>query len=492
MEKSEKLCNDCILKNIFNKIARLFQRFYKLINKIIEIIKFNLFIEILIDKIKELFKFLGIVIKEIMFIVPGIFVAMGLLKNKSDLKIEILQNKFIMLYDFMDKQPVKYWLLTTFVTLGIQFILIAIPLRKEKKKNKIEYTEKEINKEYEDYIKDTKSLYICGGKLDFLNSCKSQLDGIEKLSDCCTILSHYNKNQLDKKNKEMYKKLIKNGVKLKNVNMNNYFYLKGQIKENKAGVLSALFSTKQQNGLYKKIEINDQKIAEMLKKEMEKIYKESSFHPYIRYVLMDLGGVYFKGDFYSDFMDKIKDMIEGKELAPKKEHKLLLSKKLNLGDETIIQFLEQELAITIEKQNIKKIKEIWKMVWSPDERMKEIVISLKDQGMEVYPCSNLDEENTIEYFSKGYFNEFSEKMFFSHVMKKVKPTKEYYQEVIRQLKEKDPELCEFEILLIDDLSENIEMASSLGFETLLFKNFEKLEMDLEKFEILAKARSAVN
>lgn len=434
-------------------------------------------------------------IKELLIFIPGIVLAISFLKDKGNLKVHFFDKYYFELYSLLQNDFISSAIIVTGITIGVKFILFDRPLKKELEKYQDEFTEQEIDKKYEEFMTDAKSLYICGGKLDFLkkNASTKQLEKINKLSNLCKIISYSNKESLKIQNKEINKELKDNKVQLKNIPLTKEPFMKGQVKENKLGVYSAMFVAKQKNGKYKKFEIKDQKTVKILKKEMDNIY-ETGEHPYIKYILMDLGGVYFEGDLYN-FLEKINIKLKEKdysEIEIKSDQKVILEKDLNLGKTTIIDFIEENvkkecnksISNDLELQNF--IKDEWQKTWEPNQEMENIVIKLKEKGIKVYPSSNLDKMNRLNYSRKNYFEHFSEKEFFSCEMGVCKPDKEYYDKVLESLKQKDSNFYSYEVLLIDDKKENIEVAKSKNIETIFFKNAKLLKKELIEKEILEK------
>lgn len=429
--------------------------------------------------------------KELCIFIPGIILVVSFLENEESLKVKNFTAEYSLFYNFLQNDFISSIIIGTTVIILIKYFLFEQPLKKKLEKYQDEFTECEIDKKYEEFMVDAKTLYICGGKLDFLkkDASTNQLKKINKLSNLCKIISYSNKDNLEIQNKKINKELKDNKVQLKNVPLTEEPFMKGQLKENKLGIYSAMFVAKQKNGKYKKFEVHDQKFVKILKKEMDNIY-ESGEHPYIKYVLMDLGGVYFNGDLY-EFLEKINIELEKNgysKIDIKDNHKLVLGKDLNLGKITIVDFInkkvggENDILKNIELKEF--IEDTWKKTWTPNEEMKKLIIKLKERGIKVYPSSNLDEMNKLKYIIENYFEDFSDETFFSCEMGICKPDAEYYDKVLERLKQKDPNFYSYEVLLIDDKKENIDMAESKKMEAILFKNEKILEKTLIEKGIL--------
>lgn len=100
---------------------------------------------------------------------------------------------------------------------------------------------------------------------------------------------------------------------------------------------------------------------------------------------------------------------------------------------------------------------------TPMEDVLDIVKELKSIGYKIYFLSNyqllayehvLKEHSLFNYFDGGVFS-FEEKL--------LKPEPEIYEKLIKTY-EIDP----YESIFIDDTKENVESASNLGFNAILF------------------------
>ncbi|MGL4868415.1 MAG: HAD-IA family hydrolase, partial [Cetobacterium sp.] len=157
---------------------------------------------------------------------------------------------------------------------------------------------------------------------------------------------------------------------------------------------------------------------------------------------------------------------------------------LDFVEEKVKEKCSESIFSNIELQNF--IKNEWGKTWKPNPEMENIVTKLTEKGIKVYPSSNLDKINKLNYCRKNYFKNFSDDDFFSCEMEVCKPDEKYYDKVLESLKKKDPNFYSYEVLLIDDKKENIEAAKSKNIETILFKNVELLEKKLIEKEILSK------
>lgn len=94
-----------------------------------------------------------------------------------------------------------------------------------------------------------------------------------------------------------------------------------------------------------------------------------------------------------------------------------------------------------------------------------MVVLVKKLAQRYYvgAMSNLDQQNGDMYIENDYFSIFNHDLFLSYQIKKLKPSKEFFNEVVSKLNVKP-----YQILLIDDHESNIEQAKGLKIETIKF------------------------
>ncbi|MGL4868414.1 MAG: hypothetical protein ACRC4S_07190 [Cetobacterium sp.] len=414
--------------------------------------------------------------------IPGLLLGISFLKNTSSINEMWIKSIIDIIHNFSQRSVVAYWIVSVIVTLMITFYLGVYLVEKQKIKNKIYFTEDEINKEFDKNIEDAEKLIICGGDLNFLQNCKKQKEKIEKMSNRVRILAHYDKDLGSKDQKKIYKDLIDNKVQLQNCKKEDGFSVKGQLKKNASGIYSVLFAVKNNEGLYKKIEISDQNIIKILWKELQ-IQHEKGKNPLIRGVLMDLGGVFFDGDYYKDFLQKVEELLKVK-IKRENNEKRLLDYDLNLGEKNIIEYIRGIIKKDLTQKEEEEIEHVWGKVWKPNPKMVEIVKKIKENGVDVYPCSNLDKENGLKYIERGDFLEFSDSHFLSYEMKKVKTKADFFEKLLEILTNKKNNLCPFELVLIDDQEKNLTLARTTGIQGIQYKNPMELENELKKRKII--------
>ena len=133
-----------------------------------------------------------------------------------------------------------------------------------------------INKEFEDFVSDARSLFIIAGDLDFLFESPKQQQKFITLGENCKILHNNSPNtELQK----IVLKLAKNNVCMKNFTTSGRISalngLRGQIKENSNGYLKLLLVTKieKKEHVYNHISIENGYVVEIIKDEFEKEFR---------------------------------------------------------------------------------------------------------------------------------------------------------------------------------------------------------------------------
>ncbi len=109
-----------------------------------------------------------------------------------------------------------------------------------------------------------------------------------------------------------------------------------------------------------------------------------------------------------------------------------------------------------------------------------IAKGLKSKEFELYILSDQMKPKTDAIRSMNDLTFFND-VFFSNEIGLKKPDRKVFEFALRKIG-KPASVC----LFIDDLPENIEMAKSMGMETILFKNLQQLIRDLSSFSIEIK------
>lgn len=195
----------------------------------------------------------------------------------------------------------------------------------------------------------------------------------------------------------------------------------------------------------------------------------------IKFIICDLGGVYFT-DGTTIALEKIKEFTKGNsevvdELfreAPEKEGYLLRIGKLS--SKVFWDIVSKKLKLNAHQISI--IKEMWHSSYEPKKGMKELIQKLRKSYKVVAFSGNIKER--IEYLDKRYslLKDFDDFVFsFDHKLSKKYPN--FYKRLLETIKAK-PEEC----LFIDDKEKFLEMAMSLGMNTILFKDANTLTKEL--------------
>lgn len=127
-----------------------------------------------------------------------------------------------------------------------------------------------------------------------------------------------------------------------------------------------------------------------------------------------------------------------------------------------------------------RFKEIWvSMLGGPVAGTSELVDQLRNRGLFLSLLSNTDQWH-FEYCQEKIpaLKRFDRK-FLSYEMHMKKPDAEIFWAVAEQLKA-EPDQC----LFIDDLKDNIEGASRLGFHTIQFHDAETLKQGLQQLRLI--------
>ncbi len=195
----------------------------------------------------------------------------------------------------------------------------------------------------------------------------------------------------------------------------------------------------------------------------------------IKFVICDLGGVYFT-DGSSIAFHKIKKFIKSQDShkdrlinelfreAPGKEGYLLRIGKLSSKE--FWKIVSHKL--NLNREQIFTIKEMWHSSYKPVKGMRPLIRKLR-KNYEVVAFSGNTKER-VKYLDEKYglLNEFDDFVFsFEHGMNKKSP--KFYKILLKIIKAK-PEEC----VIIDDREKFLKMAKNLGMKTILFKDADNL------------------
>jgi putative hydrolase of the HAD superfamily len=191
----------------------------------------------------------------------------------------------------------------------------------------------------------------------------------------------------------------------------------------------------------------------------------------IKAVVFDFGGVIIDL-FPNKTFDELRSQIDpNKEAAVQK-----LALDVELGNISGTTFINELSALFKSRLDTEDVIEIWnRMLCEIDSRKVDFLNTLK-KSYKVYLLSNTNivHKEFFDITCKNAFGcsleNFFDETFYSHEINLRKPNREIFEYLIKEVK-----LSPSEILFVDDLSENIESAKSLGIETHLFNRNEKFE-----------------
>ena len=330
----------------------------------------------------------------------------------------------------------------------------------DNRNREIRYSTKAVKKIFNDFTHNATTLKIIGRDLDFLlnEEYNLQREKIKTLKKNAKLLCERTE---DEKLIELYHQLISDGNQVRcYTNRDGIANLKGQIKTDEKSILSGIFVTKHgsQKKKYTLTEMKSGYLLNSVSNQFDRTFAEST-HPYIRCIALDLGGVYLKGDI-DDFYSFLNRNF-GIRIKKQKDDRLNISNDLMLGKITIRDFIAQKDPAKAQKLTDAQWEAIlvqWNTTWKPDPAMYRLVEQLHELGYTIIPFSNLDKENGDKYLREHYLPSCCEHHFFSYERKKSKPNSSAFKNFEEFAKEIGCIHQPYQILLIDDQSENITEA----------------------------------
>lgn len=195
----------------------------------------------------------------------------------------------------------------------------------------------------------------------------------------------------------------------------------------------------------------------------------------IKAVVFDLGGVLVHGG-YLDFIRHY--CLECLTSSGKKEI-AYLERQVNLGKIT-------------ENQFYRDIQKVFGVHLAPEQMHNLIVHKMKTDKKLVHLIPKLRRSKVILFSnSLGHMatevlrlrriptRKLFRRVFISSVMHMVKPDRDAYRYVLRQIKVKPSEA-----LMVDDRMENIRGARKAGMQGLVYKNFSQFRKAIAKYELV--------
>ncbi len=194
----------------------------------------------------------------------------------------------------------------------------------------------------------------------------------------------------------------------------------------------------------------------------------------IKTIIFDIGGVFVRGSAEIFIRNASKDLdvnLEKDEIGKE------LWDDLMRGTISLQEFIRQSFESPISDEKMEELIELWVENWKLDHDMIVFAKKFKPKYRLVM-LSNADREGVKRSNNDFHFN-FFERRFLSFDLGLIKPEREIYEHVLKEINVK-PEECVF----IDDKPENIEGARKLGIHGIVFENKEQLKQDLEKLGVV--------
>lgn len=390
---------------------------------------------------------------------------------------------------------------------------------------KNEFSDRKIKEKFDSFILDSTEVKIIGRDLDFLLSedYRGQREKISKLKNNAKLLCERTN---DIKLIGLYHELLQDGIQVRSYcSRDGIANLKGQIKVDEHKKSAGIFVLKHPKPsrtfrglkfirkyfpfveefvlkrldttqMFQITEMESGYLLESVSQQFDRTF-ENSLHPVIRCIALDLGGVYLNGDL--DIFYKFLDDTYGITMKKNKRDRLNINNDLMLGKITIREFILSNAPAKAKKKahgltadDWDNILNKWQCTWTPDEKIKKLLMDLNSLGYVIVPFSNLDRDNGDKYIREHYLPECCTHYYFSYEQEKSKPSKEAFEGFATFVKEKGYIHEVYQILLIDDQSENLDMASTLKWQTIRFynnpsnENIDNLIEKLKHINILPK------
>lgn len=359
-------------------------------------------------------------------------------------------------------------------------------------------SKKTINKHFNRFIENATCLKVIGKDLDFLlcEDCARQKEKMIDLKNQVKILcsNPYSKGlNMDNKTMELielYHELSSNGNEIRFYdNSAGIRNLLGQIKVDNQKKEIGLFVHKLENSeesfaitngskfTYQK-QLNGFLLDGVVGKFNEAF--DNALNPIIKFIALDIGGVYLDGDI-DTFFDYLQRQYNIK-IKKKPTDRLDLSKKLSIGEISILNYIENSCNKS-SKTRLKKLSESdktnileeWKSTWKKDDRTYLLIEKVLSLGFEVIPFSNVDRDNGEMYIRNNYFPRGCRYHVFSCEKGVSKSDGELFDEfvstanqMINSSSSYPQKVKGYQILLIDDQQDNINIAQNKGWDTIHF------------------------
>lgn len=107
-----------------------------------------------------------------------------------------------------------------------------------------------------------------------------------------------------------------------------------------------------------------------------------------------------------------------------------------------------------------------------DARMIDLIHALRERGVRCYLTSNQERYRGEYLRTQMGFDTLFDGLFLSGEIGYMKDNPAFFEHVLQTLRVADPSLQPSEILFADDHQENIDVATTCGIQTCLYKHFE--------------------
>lgn len=380
-------------------------------------------------------------------------------------------------------------------------------------------SKKTINKHFNRFIENAACLKVIGKDLDFLlrKDCARQKAKMIDLKNQVKILcaNPYSKGlNMDSKTIELielYHELSSSGNEIRFYdNSAGIRNLLGQIKVDNQKKEVGLFVHKLENNeesftitnsskfTYQK-QLNGFLLDGVVGKFNEAF--DNALNPIIKFIALDIGGVYLDGDI-DTFFDFLHQQYNIK-IKKKPTDRLDLSKKLSIGEISIFNYIEtsctkssKTIFKSLSESDKANILREWKSTWKKDANTYSLIEKILSFGFEVIPFSNVDKDNGEMYIRDNYFPIGCRYHVFSCEKGVSKSNGELFNafvstanQMVNGSSSSNLEVKGYQILLIDDQQDNINIAQNKGWDTIHFdrnngQNIENLIMLLKSKAIL--------
>ncbi len=203
----------------------------------------------------------------------------------------------------------------------------------------------------------------------------------------------------------------------------------------------------------------------------------SALQGQIRAVIFDWGGVMYDGERCA-IMSEIEQRSGIPVDALLHESVRDLRAQLRCGhidDETFWQAVSDYAGKPLPADWIVQLEEVWTQYLLPVEGMSEVVMRVQEKGLMTPMLSDIHPLGARLNRQAGHYDLF-DPVVLSCEVGMSKPGEEIFVHLLEEL-----ELAPHECLFIDDRSNNIQAADSLGIHTIQFTGKEALVVQLEEY-----------